>query len=77
MGKKTKANRKYKDTELELELVVRIINVNYGQDNEVLKNCKTLSEYARFVVMVRENKKELPFFRRFYARKNSCIFPRE
>ncbi|MBR6452083.1 MAG: hypothetical protein IKS87_05210 [Lachnospiraceae bacterium] len=38
-----------------LELVVKIININDGQDNTVLEHCRTLREYAKFVAMIRAN----------------------
>ena len=62
-----------KDKEPELELVVRIINVNLGQENEILKNCKTLSEYAQFVAMVRENKENLPLREAVTKAVDECI----
>ena len=38
-----------------LELVVKIININDGQDNMVLEHCRTLREYAKFIAMIRDN----------------------
>ena len=40
-----------------LELVVKIVNINDGQDNKVLDHCRTLREYAAFIAMIRENLK--------------------
>ena len=59
--------------ETQLELIVRIINVNFGQENEVLKNCKTLSEYAQFVAMVRENKETMAIEEAITKAMNDCI----
>lgn len=36
-----------------MELVVRTINVNFGKNTELMKNCKTLYEYSYFVATVR------------------------
>ena len=44
----------------ELELIVKVININEGQNNKVLNSCKTLQEYAKFVAMIRENQKTMP-----------------
>lgn len=37
-----------------MELTVRIININYGKNRELMERCKSLRDYARFVAMVRE-----------------------
>lgn len=37
-----------------LELVVKVIDVNDGGDVEVIKRSKTLEEYAKFIAIVRE-----------------------
>lgn len=38
-----------------IELVVKVININYGKNMELMERCRTLSDYARFVAIVREN----------------------
>lgn len=38
----------------ELELTVRIININQGMNNALMKSCKNLSGYSTFVAKVRE-----------------------
>ncbi len=43
----------------QIELIVKIININDGQDNKVINGCKTLQEYAKFVAMIRENRKTM------------------
>lgn len=42
---------------IKIEVVVKVINVNYEKGAEVLKKCKTLSEYSRFIAIVYRNKK--------------------
>ena len=41
-----------------LELIVRVININEGENEEIVKKCRTLSEYSAFVAKVREYEKE-------------------
>ena len=38
-----------------LELVVKVININYNKDNKLLENCKPLQEYTLFVEAVRRH----------------------
>ena len=38
------------------ELVVKVYNINYSKDNEFLKKCPILYEYALFVDQVKKNK---------------------
>ena len=33
----------------DISVSVRMININYGENNEILKNCKPLMEYSHFV----------------------------
>ncbi len=40
-----------------LELVVKIINVSYNKDNEVIKRSKTLEGYSRLIHYIKENRK--------------------
>ena len=40
-----------------LELVVKVLNINYNKDNEPLENCKPLEEYTLFVETVRRHVK--------------------
>ncbi|MEG2146904.1 MAG: hypothetical protein RRY06_09825, partial [Lachnospiraceae bacterium] len=42
-----------KEEEPELELKVKVININPSQDHEILKRCPILKEYGMFVDMVR------------------------
>ena len=38
-----------------LELVVKVMNINYNKDNKLLENCKPLEEYTQFVETVRRH----------------------
>lgn len=40
---------------INLEVVVDVINVNYEKDTELLKKCRTLEEYSKFIHMIRIN----------------------
>ena len=40
-----------------LELLVKVININYNKDNKLLENCKPLEEYTQFVEAVRRHVK--------------------
>ena len=45
---------KVKCDKIPLEVIVKVINVNYEKGAELLKRCKTLNEYSRFIYMIRE-----------------------
>ena len=40
-----------------LELVVKVLNINYNKDNGLLERCKPLEEYTLFVETVRRHVK--------------------
>ena len=42
-----------KNEKITLELVVEVININHGQNEEFLKSCKIINEYSWFVFYVR------------------------
>lgn len=44
-----------KDVEPDLQLRVKVININYGHNRAIMEGCKTLEEYAHFVSILREN----------------------
>ena len=41
-----------------LELVVRVININQGRNEEIVKKCKVLAQYSAFIAKAREFEKE-------------------
>ena len=43
-----------------LECEVRMLNINYGHNKELMEKCKTLEEYAIFVARLREYAREYP-----------------
>ncbi len=47
-----------KDGTQSLELVVRMLNINAGHNEELMHSCKTLREYAEYVRRIREYAKE-------------------
>ena len=44
-----------KSAQPNLELLVKVININYNKDNKLLENCKPLQEYTLFVEAVRRH----------------------
>lgn len=45
-----------KDSKPQLELIVKVININFEENTELLKNCDILKEYAEFIYQVKINK---------------------
>lgn len=43
-----------KNRNADLELKVKLININYGHNEELMKKCRILKEYARFVDIARQ-----------------------
>ena len=43
-----------------LECEVKMLNINYGHNKELMEKCRTLEEYAIFVARLREYAKEYP-----------------
>ena len=62
-----------KENAPQLELIVKLININCDQDNKVLKGCKTLREYAEFVTLVRENRRSMKVEKAVESAVNDCI----
>ncbi|MBP5385244.1 MAG: hypothetical protein J6Y57_09770 [Lachnospiraceae bacterium] len=57
----------------QLELIVKIVNINYGQRNKVLNSCRTLKEYAKFIAMIRENQKTMILKKAVTKAVDDCI----
>lgn len=38
-----------KDTDIDVELKVKVLNINYGHNTALIEKCKSLEEYAKFV----------------------------
>ena len=45
----------FQNADPDIEVKVRMININYGHNEEMLRKCKPLGEYAWFVAQVRKN----------------------
>ena len=45
--------------EPDVEVCIRMININYGHNEELLKECRPLMEYSWFIDRVRSNKKSM------------------
>ena len=43
--------------EADIEVRVRMLNVNYGRNRELMERCKPLGEYAWFIEEIRKNRK--------------------
>jgi len=41
-----------------IELIVRVININQGRNEGIIRKCKTLNGYCAFVEKVREYERE-------------------
>jgi predicted transposase/invertase (TIGR01784 family) len=43
-----------------MELVVKVIDIRYNKDSEILEKCPILNEYSRFVYLIETNLKHMP-----------------
>ena len=43
-----------KNQSADLELKVRMLNINYGHNEELMKKCRTLEDYAKFINITRQ-----------------------
>lgn len=50
-------DRIFKKADPDIEVKVRMLNINYGHNKELLSSCKPLEEYAWFISQVRKNHK--------------------
>lgn len=57
----------------ELELIVKVYNINEGNNEEFVASCKTLSEYVQFVSRIRAFAKEFPGKNAVPAAVDYCI----
>ena len=48
-----------KEGEPKLELIVKVLNINYGHNRELMEQCRTLKEYAQYVAHVRKCKETM------------------
>ena len=57
----------------ELELIVTMYNINFGQNSELLNACQTLKEYAQYVSKVRGYAEKMPFVEAVEIAVDDCI----
>ncbi len=56
-----------------MELTVRIININYGQNRKLMEKCRTLSDYAYFVAEIRKNLETMELDQAVERAVDTCI----
>ena len=56
-----------------IELTVRTININYGQNKALMEKCKTLAGYSFFVAQVRKNLETMKLEKAVEEAINTCI----
>lgn len=56
-----------------IELTVRMININYGHNKELMDKCKSLSDYSYFVAEVRKNSETMELNKAVEKAINICI----
>lgn len=61
------------EEEPELELKVRVININKGHNEEIKKACRVLREYGEFTDCIRENKKHYSVEESVVKAVDECI----
>lgn len=59
--------------EPELELKVRMLNINSGNNKELLDKCRTLKEYCMYVERIRSYVKRMPVQEAVERAVNECI----
>ncbi len=57
----------------DLELKVRVLNINQGMNDSLMKSCKKLSDYSLFVAKIRELSEELPLNQAVSSAIDYCI----
>lgn len=61
------------DKEPRLELKVLTLNMNEGHNKELMEQCQTLREYAKYVALVRKYKKEMKLDEAVKCAVDECI----
>jgi len=51
--------KQVKNTEIPLELIVQVFNINHGHNSEILKRCETLENYSIFIGKINEYNEKL------------------
>lgn len=61
------------EEEPELELKVRVININKGHNEEIMKTCRILREYGEFIECIRRYRKEYSTEKAVVMAVDECI----
>lgn len=56
-----------------MELTVRVININYGYNKQLMSKCKALADYAFFVAEIRKRLKDSPLEEAVRESVDECI----
>lgn len=56
-----------------IELIVRTININYGQNKSLMEKCKPLGDYAAFIAHIRNNLKTMSLENAVRTAIDTCI----
>jgi hypothetical protein len=62
-----------KETDYDLDLRVRVVNVNKGHNTALMEKCKTLQEYSQFVDILRKYSKDFPSEQAIHMAIDDCI----
>ena len=46
------------DTDADIELNVRFLNINYGHNKKLMEKCEALNDYSKLIYDIRQNKKK-------------------
>ncbi|MBQ9119241.1 MAG: hypothetical protein IJY09_04170 [Lachnospiraceae bacterium] len=57
----------------ELELIVQMLNINFGMNREILERCKLLQDYAKYVDRIRKHAILLPIEEAVEQATKECI----
>ena len=60
-------------TELPLELLVQVYNINHGRNPEIQKKCETLESYSLFIAKIKELSEYLPLDEAVKSAVKYCI----
>ncbi len=61
------------DEEVNLELIVEVININPGNNEEIVNNCRTLQEYVLYIEKVRKYVAHMSIEEAVERAVNECI----
>jgi hypothetical protein len=62
-----------KEADYDLDLRVRVVNVNKGHNTGLMEKCKTLQEYSQFVAILRHYSKDFPAEQAISMAIDDCI----